>query len=431
MKGFPNQIADLRKLAQGMATLAHLVDSGAKAKNYGVFGEALVRARVLGTGHTPKPIEAYICEQRAKPADRQSFQTSARGLRELFRMLGFIDDANLNIVIHPLGRQAAAFADAPLDGVQIDFWGRAIRAIRHQGGDAEASHPYQVLLRLIARRPGITRAMCALALEAKSDSDSELDRIVELAGRPEEEARRAIGVSKANWNNAKKVLPKFAEQLGDVIKTGQTFRLADAPGRGADLAVGEPAPDAGRAAGTRAPRTARTVSAATIARAGTTERFDDAIVPVGISPAAAAAAAASRLERLKRHNLLVQALAGRLGGEGRELFEDPFDLLALIDRLAILAEIKTLDGSIDDQRERVRDALAQLLYYEAFVTRPVARGGVVRKVACFERPISDEHRQWLNDSNIAVLWREGDRFRGDVLAEAFLGTFIDELRRGR
>ena len=431
MKGFPNQIAELEKLARGMHTLAQLVDRRARAKDYGVFGEALVRDGVLGTGHTPRPIEDYIREQRTKSPDRQSFQTSARGLRELFRLLDFIDDSGPNIVITPLGRQAAAYASVPMDATQTKFWRRAIRAIRHYGGDAEASHPYQVLLRLVARKPGITRAMCALALEAKNDSDDELDRIWELASRPEEGALHAAGVSKANWDNAKKVLPKFAEQLGDVIKIGQEFWMADAPGRAADAGLGVQAAGSGRTAGPGAPRSARVVTADTIARAGMEERFDDTAVPIGIDPAAAAAAVAARLDRLRRHNLLVRALADRLGGEGHQLFEDPFDLLALIGRLAILSEVKTLDGSADDERERVRDSLSQLLYYEAFVTRPVASGSIVRKVACFERPISNEHRQWLNDSNIAVIWREGGRFRGDVLAEAFLADYIEELRRDR
>jgi hypothetical protein len=205
MKGFPNQIADLGKLAQGLRCIVQILDLGPNPKDDGVLGEALVRAGVLGTGHTPLPVERYIREQRAKPRDRQSFRTSARGLRELYRLLGLIDDSGPTVVVKPEGRQAAAFADQPMDAVQIQFWRRLISNFRHDG-----SHPYQVLLRLIAQRPGITRAKCALALEARDDSPQELERIVALSDLSEDRILAQIGVSKANWDNAKKVIPHFA-----------------------------------------------------------------------------------------------------------------------------------------------------------------------------------------------------------------------------
>jgi hypothetical protein len=105
-----------------------------------------------------------------------------------------------------------------------------IRNLTHDGGDGETSHPYQVLLRLIALNPGVTRAKCALALEARNDSDRELNRISNLTDLEEAAIRDHLGVTKSNWDNAKKILPSFAEQLGDIEKTGQQYRLVDAPG---------------------------------------------------------------------------------------------------------------------------------------------------------------------------------------------------------
>jgi len=85
MKGFPNQVADLGKLATAMQCIVRLVDAGKQAKDDGVFGKELVRAGVAGAGHSPQPVEEYIRSQlRKKPSD-QSFRTTARGLRELFR----------------------------------------------------------------------------------------------------------------------------------------------------------------------------------------------------------------------------------------------------------------------------------------------------------------------------------------------------------
>lgn len=226
MKGFPNQVADLGKLAAGMQTLVHLVDAGENARDDGIFGEALVRAGVAGTGHTPMPVEDYLRQQRTKTPSNQSFRTTARGLRELYRYLGFIDDSGLQVEVTDLGRLAASYADKPMDAEQLYFWRRAILSITVEAG-GEISHPYGVLLRLIEQRPGISRAKCALALEARNDSAEELARIVALADLPEEEIIHRIGVTRSNWDNAKKVLPSFAQQLGDASRTGEFFTIVD------------------------------------------------------------------------------------------------------------------------------------------------------------------------------------------------------------
>src|SRR5262249_16662314 len=104
------------------------------------------------------------------------------------------------------------------------------------------------------------------------------------------------------------------------------------------------------------------------------------------------------------------------------------DIFLVTEALGILVEVKTLDGTEDDERRQVRLALAQLLYYEAFVTEPVAGEASVRKIACFERPISDAHRAWLNRSGIGVIWCENDRLRGDRLAVEILGAYLKKLQ---
>lgn len=432
MKGFPNQIAELSKLADGMQCLTRVVDAGANVKDDGVFGQALVRAGVAGTGHTPRPVEDYIRDQLTKTPSRQSFRTTARGLRELYRLMRLIDDSGPNLEITDFGRRVAAFSGSPTNAEQIALWRRIIQNITHSDSRG-ASHPYQVLLRLVARKPGITRAKCALALEATNNTPEELDRIAALADLPEETIRAQIGVTKSNWDNAKKVLPKFAEQLRDVIRSEHTFVIADAPGH-ADEGVVD-APDDHRerrprlAARPRTPRSSRQVTRESIGRAGTTEQSDEVEIPQAeIDPAAAAEAIRLRANRLRRHNLLVQAFAARLEAAGARLYEYPFDILGLFAALGILVEVKTLDGTEADERERVRDALAQLLYYEAFVTRPVTRDAPIRKIACFEQGISDPHCAWLNGQGIAAIWKERGAFLGDELAADFLGPHLEEFR---
>src|SRR5690349_11929620 len=206
MKGFPNQVANLAKLAIGMRDLVGLADEGENPRDDGILGEAFVRSGVAGRGHggSQLSVEDYLEEQRRKKPSNQSFRTTARGLRELFLLLGLIVDRNGRVTPTEVGRQTAAFADQPMNDDQREFWRRVISNTTHDGGDGQTSHPYQVLLRLVGQRPGISRAKCALALEAKNDSQVELERIVGLSRFPEDRIRGRIGVTKANWDNAKK-----------------------------------------------------------------------------------------------------------------------------------------------------------------------------------------------------------------------------------
>lgn len=410
MKGFPNQIADLRKLGRGLSVAAELIAAEQNPKDDGIYGAALVRAGVAGTGHRPRPVEEYLREQEAKPRANRGHRTAARGLRELYRLLGFIDDAGPQMRLTALGRQAAAFPDQPVGAAEITFWRTALTGFAHMDASG-TSHPYQVLLRLVASCPGITRAKCALALEAADDSPEELQRIVQLAQLDEAQIRNAINISEANWDNAKKMLPRFAEQLGDVIKTGQTFILAEEPGRIAAMRDGAVAAEQGDA-GERAPRAPRHVTPETIGQAGMGERAEPP-VPPGIAPEQMAAAIAIRADRLRRHNLLVRELAAFIMDEGDQLYEDPFDALILRGGSALLVEVKTLDGSAADERDQVRDSLAQLLYYEAFVLRPIAGDRQVTKAACFESQLAADHAAWLQGQGIAVLWKRDGRFRAN------------------
>jgi hypothetical protein len=300
--------------------------------------------------------------------------------------------------------------------------------MQHEGRDGgRISHPYQVLLRLVGRKPGITPAKCALALEAHDDSPEELDRIVALVDLPEDEIRTRIGVSKPTWDNAKKVLPKFAEQLGDVIRQGNSYTLADAPGRADAGPAQSAAPIAagGNQRTVRVPRTARRVTPETIGQAGIADRSDEVQIPPDLDPQAAAEAIAVRLDRLRRHNFLLRDLARHLYRAGAEITEQQYDMLALVPEHGYLVEVKTLDGTDADEREQVQRAAAQLLYYEAFVTPPVVGNTAVSKIACFEQPITGAHRQWLNHLGIAAIWKNGDSFSGDDAAEDFLRRYIE------
>ena len=202
-----------------------------------------------------------------------------------------------------------------------------------------------------------------------------------------------------------------------------TFTLADAPGLGGGEGDAPP-PGAGarrRAAG------ARRVTPDTIGRAGTVENLNERI-PQPPDPEGAARATRERQERLRRHNLIVQALTRRLARDGDRFFENPFDILAIRAAACLLVEVKSLDGTEADERDRVQEALAQLLYYEPFAAKPLAGEVDISKIACFEAPITDAHLEWLNANGIGVVWLHDDEFYGDALAQVALGRDIDEIR---
>jgi hypothetical protein len=425
MKGFPNQVPDLRKLAEGLAIIDRLNQEGANSKSYDVLGEALVRGAVLGTGHVKQPVDKYLREQRSKQggSSYQSHQTGARGIREQYRMLGLIDDSGIRVELTEAGRRVASFAGEQLDEAKREYWRRLIRNISHPGRDGVRSHPYQVLLRLVGKKPGITRAKCALALEARDDSEEELDRIAGLSDLGESDIRSRIGETKSNWDNAKKILPKFAEQLEDVIKVGQSFYLAAGPGKGR---TSDEAPVL--AEEIRRTRPSRSVTPDTIATAGTADDFDEVELPLPtVDPAVMAAAVQARRERLRRHNQLVREIAGRYASAGLALFESRYDCLASGDIVGILNEVKTLDGSQPDEAAQVRDCLGQLLYYEPFVKKETG-DGTIYKVAVFESKISDVHIQIMQELGIVCIWKEGQGFVGGPGADELLGPYFEELR---
>jgi hypothetical protein len=406
MKGFPNQVADLSKLATAMKVISELLAVGKSPRNDTILGEALVQANITGPRNKKIPKDEYLAEQKKKGRSYRSFEAAARLLRELFKIIGLLDDDGEEIRVTPMGAQIASLTGSDISRNSLELWRRVIRLMLHDGGDGQTSHPYQVLLRLIAQKPGITRAKCALALEAKNDSDAELDRIVKLSELGEENIRKQIGATKSNWDNAKKILPHFAEQLRDVTKVGQKLYLCDAPGP-AQAPIESSGSTPGKTRSARAPRGASSVDSTTIATAGTLDAFDEASDSdeAGLDPQTVRQRRERLRDRLRRHNLLVREIARLLESEGAQLYENPFDCLACYITEVLLIEAKSLDGTKEDEKLRVREALAQLLYYESFVMKPLIGKRAIQKVACFERKVSDEHIRWLEDNDIRVIWK--------------------------
>jgi hypothetical protein len=216
-----------------------------------------------------------------------------------------------------------------------------------------------------------------------------------------------LGVSKPNWDNAKKILPAVAEQLGDVVRRNGGLYPAT-PAR--PVTPVDQTSAVALTTSNIARVSARRVTSDSIATTRPQDDYDETVdLENSVDPGAIAAAISKREERRVRHNQLVQSLAGRFEQASGDLWEGVFDCIGAWDSSVVLVEVKTLDGQISDEIRQVRSAAAQLLYYAAFDVPQELATRETHLVACFENKPSDRHVSWLNELGIAVVWpRDGE-----------------------
>lgn len=125
-------------------------------------------------------------------------------------------------------------------------------------------------------------------------------------------------------------------------------------------------------------------------------------------------------ERTKRHNNIVKKFAKMLVEKHFDIFEGRIDCLGVRkNEIAVIGEIKTLDGSKKDEYSQVMKAFSQLYYYEEF-NMGEYNNIESRKVAVFENKISDEHINFLEKNNIFVIWIDKKEFLGVNKSKIFL-----------
>ncbi len=409
MKGFPNQIADITKLTIALSTLANRLQAGQPVDDDS-YGEALLREGVINSRDQKESAEAYLSRMRAKSPSAQSHRTAARGLKEFFRRAMLIPfDEEPSGILETGESLLKAWDEGDVNEVH-EHWRTIARGIEAVDFDGHISHPYQLLLKLLAARPGTPRALCAVVFEATDDSDEEFERIVLLRDSGDEDAIRAeIGVTKSNWDNAKKILPSIAEQISDVALNGEGLYLLRSyidPASTRNPNVDEPSSI-----------TARQVSADTIAQ---TPSPDDSDEGFGLPNTGSdglislAEAIAKRADRSFRHNLLVQSFAKAIP-ELTELWEGEFDCAIVNDDVVVLAKMKTLDGTAGDEVRQVRYATGQLFYYKNFSLPPevvaaLQEGRKLLMLSVFESQPSDAHVQWMQCIGIHPVWAVGPGF---------------------
>jgi hypothetical protein len=418
LKNFPHQINQIPKLVDGLSVFKKLLERSENVADDGILGYALAEAGVYTFRIRSRPIRQLIEKEKLKPLANQGPRTCARDLRRLFTLLGFVRVQSNVYEVTQLGNQMmAAGVDVAREEVR-GIWGRALRELALLDEAGATSHPYRILLKLVGEKPGIHVSKLALALDADDDSGEEFQRVLQLADhRSWAAVLKGIGTSVHQARNAVKILPALARQIHDIEEREDGYYLTSKPAT--DRSQIETAPGHPSA---RVARRHRKVSASEIARTvvesgrGSTEPDQDSVVDLS-------GAISVRKDRTARHNEIVQRFALMLEKENFKLLEDPFDCLATKKEYPVLlAEVKTLDGTPEDEKSQVRIALAQLLYYEAFDVPQELAGLPLEKIAVFEVPISKEHIEFLEGYGCKVTWRDGEKFGGSQSALRLMGS---------
>jgi hypothetical protein len=388
MKNFPHQASSLDKLLRAARIAVDLNAAGVELTN-AAFGDALARAGVY-TFREAGDVDVLLAAEQLKAPANQGSRTAARDLRRTLRLLGVINDDGSPT---PTGH---ALISAQTDELRKAMWRSALLSMG-LGEGIEESHPYRILLRLVADNPGLEVRKLLLALEARDDTEVEYDRILDLANLPFEELLAQTQISNASAANAVKILPSIAFQLGDLVRT----------------------PDAHvYPAGTNEPRDIDEMTAVRVVRRTTTRQrppLGEALNPDQVAPAPnflptatiisdLTAGVELRKRRTEQHQELVRRFAATLNAAGFQLYAGLFDCLAIRDARAVLIEAKTLDGSPADERSQSEKAIGQLAGYRHFDLPAGVDSEAVEQVVLFSARPTEPIGQFLHELGITCVW---------------------------
>lgn len=387
MKNYPNQAASFERVRGTLSTIREMYSAGENVTDDGVLGYELARRGFYTfrgfdyANGTTAALEARISTEKSKKASNQGARTNARELRRTLIDLGWIVDDG---AMTPAGE--LLLASDPGSDEERDLLRTGLLELEVPDDDGiEYSHPIVILLRLLHRHSTVHRAGLELILEAKDDSEAELERVLLLYDmiRDDSPADRAavLGVSETVRANSVKVLPTLAKYAGLVTEDlSSTWHITE----DGLAALGEsnvpddetvavyppqvspPAP-APKSETTNAKRRRRLTRGKEKNPADIGTHAVNKTVPKGLTPDQQAEAQQRLQERTVNHQALVNYFASLI--DGGAFYEDntSYDFVWLNDYVdhdnLHLFEMKTIDADADAQITR---AVGQLLYYGHF-----------------------------------------------------------------
>lgn len=397
---------------RGLAVFNQMAIAGRDIDDDGLVGDQLARESVYTFRNQGGSIRSLLATEHSKSQSNQGTRTAARELRRMFTLLGFLTIRSGRTELSNLGRNLINLFEKGQGNQVKASWKAALEQMQLGDSAENTSHPYQVMLNMIGRKPGMPKKYLALAFDAENDSEAELNRIL---GTTETENWQhvldAMHTTATSAANAVKILPALALQVGDILETNDLMFLQSVPQeiietRISDLRLSERPSTDRKMEG-------RQVKASQIAPVAHVNpelemSAEDALRSIQD------AIEATR-ERSKRHQSIVKLFANMCEGAGFILFENPYDCLAVKGNFSILAEGKTLSGTQVDERGQVQRALSQLYYYENFYL-PEDNSGhqTVILIGLFESEISDSHKAYLDKCGIDVVWISGNTISGSA-----------------
>jgi hypothetical protein len=401
LKNFPHQVSDLTKLTAALGVANVLLGAGNTYQDDGVFGQALAKVGVYTFRNKSLSFSQNIKAEIAKPIGSQGLRTAARDIRRFFALAGLVQGSAVS-------RRGSDILDAAGQlSLRNALWRDALLRLALPDANGNVSHPYRILLRLIADRSGIETSHLLLALEAKDDSPSEYARVLKLANLSFSKIVARINVGEANARNAVKLLPSIAEQVGDISRFNYRAYL--------------------RARGTATEDSLSDIDGGT--EFEKTEPSDPVeVAPENIAPIPAFENAAASLVdlsasieirklRTKQHQETVVTLAQILGSAGFKTFANPYDCLGHKGKTGgILLEVKTLDGTRGDERRQSEKALGQLKGYRYFSVPSKMQAPKFIEIVGFSGSPSKATIAFLRESAVCCCWQDNDQWLASDLA---------------
>ncbi|WP_052238283.1 HNH endonuclease [Vibrio sinaloensis] len=227
MLGFPNQISNLQKVALSVEVFYQADLKGVDLKNDHDIGEMLLVHQVISPRNKAISLDEYLAEQRKKKRSNRSYETSARGIRELLIHLNILESDGNHCTFGKIKPdELYNHKKDKIEQIHFERWRDLFLNITL--GEKNI-HPYDILLRLVGKFPGINRKLSTLCFSVENNSEEEVDRIVhaaqniqKLADSKKEKRNlediiaHQLGETSNNINNAAKILPAFAIQIGDL-----------------------------------------------------------------------------------------------------------------------------------------------------------------------------------------------------------------------
>lgn len=396
MKNFPHQINQLPRLNDALGVFVALIGRARDVDDDGVVGDALGRARVYTFRNASnRSVRELLISEHSKNRGSQGTRACARDLRRFFRLLGFMTQDDSDTWHAEKSARTLLSLTKPADRPQMhELWRRSLLELALED-DSGTSHPYRILLRLVAKLPGMPKPYSGLCLEAKDDSAAEFGRIMAIASRtnPIKTMDEVAGEHMAR--NSIKILPSLAEQLGDIVDVSGgltiTSRVADVL---FDARPTDRPEDAVRNLARRpfVPRRRQIGgSRRGLARSRiSVRRYDPDLIGA----------------RFDAHEDCLDRFSQKFPATAEQL-QAVYDLLIVgRDKAVLLVEAKTIRN---DERAQVRTGLGQLYYYEHFDVAPLYPNQRVCRLLLTDRPVSADLCEFLTRREVGVVWITDER----------------------